>query len=388
MTPEDLDAPLRGGRQRGPRRPWTAAHIGLAIAGIAGIAFLGWVLLVDDPLGGEPSVTASIERRLAPPPGEKPPAPPPAETMRNGVPVLSPGDPMPASGPVIIRVPGAGGTTASGAPPEVVADLTESTKYGPLPRIGPDGRRPSEVYARPTAAAGKPQVAILVTGLGLAEGPTGEAIKKLPPGVTLGFSPYSTGLDRWLGEARSAGHETLLQVPLEPYDYPADDPGPQTLLTSLPAAANLDRLRWAMGRGAGYAGLATYMGAKFTASEEALAPVLTEVARRGLLVVDGTLGPKSLVARLGADIGLESARAEIVLDAAPDAARIDAELARLERAAVTNGKALAVASLAGLTTERIIEWAAGLEARGIALVPASAVAKPQAQPASPVVGAR
>lgn len=32
--------------------------------------------------------------------------------------------------------------------------------------------------------------------------------------------------------AREAGHEILLQLPMEPFDYPDSDPGPQTLLAS------------------------------------------------------------------------------------------------------------------------------------------------------------
>ena len=30
------------------------------------------------------------------------------------------------------------------------------------------------------------------------------------------------------GAARAAGHELFLEVPLEPFDYPDNDPGPQT----------------------------------------------------------------------------------------------------------------------------------------------------------------
>ena len=33
-----------------------------------------------------------------------------------------------------------------------------------------------------------------------------------------------------VARAREAGHEVLLEVPMEPFDYPDNDPGPQTLL--------------------------------------------------------------------------------------------------------------------------------------------------------------
>ena len=49
-------------------------------------------------------------------------------------------------------------------------------------------------------------------------------------------------LDRTTGAARAAGHELFLEVPLEPFDYPDNDPGPETLLTGQPPRANLDKL--------------------------------------------------------------------------------------------------------------------------------------------------
>ena len=48
---------------------------------------------------------------------------------------------------------------------------------------------------------------------------------------------------------------------MEPFDYPDNDPGPQTLLTSLEASQNIDRLHWLMSRFQGYVGIANHMGA-------------------------------------------------------------------------------------------------------------------------------
>ncbi len=41
--------------------------------------------------------------------------------------------------------------------------------------------------------------------------------------------------------ARSGGHEILLEVPLEPFDYPENDPGPDTLLTGQAPRDNLEQ---------------------------------------------------------------------------------------------------------------------------------------------------
>ncbi len=72
-----------------------------------------------------------------------------------------------------------------------------------------------------------------------------------------------------------------MQIPMEPFDYPDNDPGPHTPLTNLDAGGNIDRLHWLLGRFTGYAGVTNFMGAKLTSSPPALRPVLSEIASRG-----------------------------------------------------------------------------------------------------------
>src|SRR5690606_12235437 len=112
--------------------------------------------------------------------------------------------------------------------------------------------------------------------------------------------------------ARGAGHEVMLQIPLEPFDYPDNDPGPHTLLTSLPPAENVKRLRWLMGRFTGYAGVTNHMGAKFTAAQEALLPVLDEINRRGLIYLDDGTAARSRGDAIARDIGLGFASAQLL----------------------------------------------------------------------------
>ena len=117
-----------------------------------------------------------------------------------------------------------------------------------IPKIGADGARPAEIYARPVkpqaGRADQPRIAIVIDGLGIGANGTTEALAKLPAPVTFAFAPYGTDLERWVARARGEGHEVLLQVGMEPFDYPDNDPGPQTLLTSLTAEQNIDRLHW------------------------------------------------------------------------------------------------------------------------------------------------
>jgi hypothetical protein len=104
----------------------------------------------------------------------------------------------------------------------------------------------------------------------------------------------------------------LLQVPMEPFDYPDNDPGPQTLLTSLTPQQNIDRLYWLMSRFQGYVGIANAMGARFTASEPSFAPVLRETAKRGLIFVDDGSNPRSVAGRIAGANNLPFAKADVI----------------------------------------------------------------------------
>jgi len=260
-----------------------------------------------------------------------------------------------------------------------VPALVEESEYGPLPKIAADGRRPAEVYARPSlygqVAGGPPRVAVLVSGLGVPGAPDGDVIKGLPPPVSIAYGAYGRSLQDWVTKARAEGHEVLLEIPLEPKDYPAEDPGPHVLLTTLPTDENIKRLQWLMSRYTGYAGVTNDMGAKFEITEASLRPVLEEVKRRGLLYLDDGSVEGSVAGQVAKDIGLDYSVAQVQLDSA----QMAKDLATLEAAAKAQGAAIGVAKAEPATVKKIAEWAGSLESKGLVLVPVSAAMRSQRQ---------
>jgi len=252
------------------------------------------------------------------------------------------------------------------------------TPHGPIPKIAADGMRPAEAFAQPVKIIpGKPdapRIALIVSGLGVSASVTADAISKLPGAVTLAFMPYSYDVDHLAGRARREGHEVLLQAPMEPFGYPDNDSGPQTLLTSLTPEQNLERLYWLMSRFHGYVGIAGAMGARFTASEQSFAPILRETAKRGLIFVDDGANPRSVAGRIAGANNLPFAKADIIIDSVPTPAEIDHALGRLEMAARERGVVVGMSSALPVSIERIAKWAKAAEARGLQLVPITAVA--------------
>jgi polysaccharide deacetylase 2 family uncharacterized protein YibQ len=246
--------------------------------------------------------------------------------------------------------------------------LIEDGPFGPLPRIGPDGRRPLFAYARPfNFEDARPKVAVLVLGLGL-RAELFDAALALPGAIGLQLSPYAPDLAALVERARHAGYEVLLGLPMEPADYPASDPGPHTLLADSSRADNLKRLDWVLARAPGYVAVAG-AGAGFAGSEH-VAAVLDVLARRGLALIE--LGASQLETAAAA-AGLPYASAAHAIDQEPAALSIDFALAGLEAEALAGGSALGVAHDHPVTLERLRRWAATLEGKGLVLAPVSAV---------------
>lgn len=265
-----------------------------------------------------------------------------------------------------------------------VRELVEESQYGPLPKVATDGRRPIDVYARPSkyavsAPGAPPRIAVLVNGMGLSEGATAEAIKGLPAPISIAYGAYGRNLQDWVEKARQEGHEVLLQIPLEPLDYPTNDPGPHTLLTTLPPEENLKRLQWLMSRFTGYVGVTNLMGAKFEPAQASFAPVLEEVKARGLLFVDDGSVKDSAGGQIAGAIGLDYATGDVQIDATPSPDDIAKALARLEAVAKERGFAIGIASARPETIKQLSQWAGQLQAKNIILIPVSAAIRSQRQ---------
>lgn len=385
MTTDELNTPLvpRRSKRSGFAVPRAFYYVTGGILTAALGTFAVWTATVEDPLGGEPIAIVPADLR----------APPAARTSSVEAPTLAEGGEdvavRPADGQTVTIIDG-----TSGKRQEVVVGkapqpdppgsaggddrILEITRYGAIPKVGADGERAFEVYARPVKAsaesAGKPRIAILVGGLGVSATTTAEAVAKLPGAVTLGFAPYGTDLARMVQGARGDGHEIVLQVPMEPREYPENDPGPRTLLASLTAEQNIDRLHWFMSRFQGYVGIANYMGARFTAQEPALSPILRETARRGLIFIDDGGSSRSLASQIAGLNNVPFAKGALTLDAVPTAPEIDTALAKLEDIARERGSALGIAGAVPAAIDRIAAWARTAEERGFLLVPVSAIA--------------
>jgi uncharacterized protein len=253
-------------------------------------------------------------------------------------------------------------------------DLIEDTPDGKLPRIGSDGLRPFDYYARPWSGARGTRIAIVVSGLGISQTGTMRAVRDLPEEITLAFAANGNSLSRWVPEARRNGHEVLLQVPMEPFDYPDNNPGPGTLLTGKGSNANLTNLHQAMARMNSYTGVMNYLGGKLLSTPQALQPVMNDIAGRGLMFLDDGSIAQTLSGKVADSLSMPHAFADLTLDTDVNQEAILRKLDDLERIAQRNGSAIGVASGFDESISAIQKWATEAGGRGIEIVGVSALA--------------
>ena len=362
-----------------------------ALAGL--LALCGALALFGRPSDGDPAVETALKpfaahRKVA---AQKPPpqAAPDSNLIGAGPQPAAPVEPPPQAPPQTANAEPA-------LPPQLVpstiskpvragdaliADpaLIEGTAQGPLPRIADDGRTPFKAYAPPVVPGDKrPRIAVVISGLGFSAKETSAALDLLPPPVTLAFAPYDTDVQRWVTEARRRGHEVLMEVPMEPFDFPDSDPGPHTLLARASEDDNNQRLSWALGRFTGYVGITNLLGGRFLANSEALAPVMTNLKRRGLMFFDSGSATRSAAPDVAQSTGTLFAQSTVTLDTIQTAMEIDRRLSELEARARVSGAAAGAGFLYPVTVERIAMWAKGLPGRGFVLVPVSAIVPPSA----------
>jgi polysaccharide deacetylase 2 family uncharacterized protein YibQ len=252
--------------------------------------------------------------------------------------------------------------------------LLKKTDAGQIPIVGSDGRESWKAYARPFDAGDKrPRIAVVVYDLGLIKEAGEAAIAKLPPEITLSFSPYAPKLEDWVKRSHAGGHETLLDLPLDSKSFPLRDPGPAALISTQSSAENQRRLEAFLGRAQGYNGLLAVDGQRFLTVSSQVDMLFRALKQSGLLFIDNGLAGDSTTQRVAEMLDLPFAKASVMIDDRHFRTAVDIRLRKAEDDASAKGRALVLIPARPLFMDRVSAWAKDLSTRGIALAPVSAI---------------
>ena len=117
------------------------------------------------------------------------------------------------------------------------------------------------------------------------------------------------------------------------------------------------------------------MGSRFTMDAASLAPVMTELQRRGLLFLDSRTAPRSIAAATAIDFGVAAVARDVFIDHIRTPEAVREQLQALERIALKKGTAIGIGHPDDTTLEALREWIPAVANRGFQLVPLSMVAK-------------
>jgi polysaccharide deacetylase 2 family uncharacterized protein YibQ len=386
--PSEIERPLgqnlKSAGRLPVRRRFDARSLGTGLAALCLIATAGAISLRDRPFRIPAEVVVTTPEVAAPPAAE-------TKTSAQTLAPDSENDPAASTGPSIVTISPDDNAAAASKNVIVIRDpsaigqnlriahlpdraLVEQSESGPLPIRAADGRRPFDVYARPWSGARGARVAIVIGGLGVSQTGTQQALAKLPPEVTLGFASQGNSLGRWMQVARQGGHEIVVQVPLEPFDYPNTNPGRKTLTVDATPDENIENLHWSLSRITNYTGIMNYMGARFSADPQAMAPLMAELGKRGLLYLDDGSSARSVAPELALKNGVPFAAGDTAIDAVRERGEILKKLDQLEQTARAKGFAIGTGSAFDVTVGAVSSWINEAKKRGIEIVPISAVA--------------
>ncbi|MEM9277698.1 MAG: divergent polysaccharide deacetylase family protein [Pseudomonadota bacterium] len=260
--------------------------------------------------------------------------------------------------------------------------LIERGATGVIPKKSADGLRAMDVYSRQPDTEGNfgvARVVIVIGGLGISQSSTQSAIRELPGSVTLAFAPYGNSLTRWMQEARKGGHELLLQVPMEPLDYPQNDPGPHTLKAAADFEENLANLHWSMSRITNYVGVTNYLGNKMLQQPASLSPIFGELSKRGMLFFEDGTVKNSVSEGVALKELLPYARADILIDNVRSRAAIFEKLNKLSEQAKRTGLAIGMGNAFPDTINLVAQYVRQAKQNGIEITPLASIVKDPAR---------
>jgi polysaccharide deacetylase 2 family uncharacterized protein YibQ len=219
------------------------------------------------------------------------------------------------------------------------------------------------------SASHKPQIAIIVTNLGLNAIST-ELALSLPKEVALGFLPYTTTLKSFVSKAHLEGHEIFMYLPFETKRYPNDDPGRLPLLISETEKENIHRMHQLLHTFSEYIGVYGAPNEIFTAYPDAIDGILSEIAKYKLKLLIGRTSDHRIVGGENSQLVIPT---DVIIDAEPNIVSIKKQLDKLVTLAKNGKAAVGYANSYPVTIYTLKAWIATLEASGVEIVPVSRV---------------
>ena len=188
----------------------------------------------------------------------------------------------------------------------------------------------------------RPKIAIILDDVGYDIG----IIKKfldIDVPITLSILPQSPFQDQSAALAHNAGYDIMLHLPMEPNEYPTVNPGPGTLLTTMPPDELIGLLKKDLDQIPFIQGVNNHMGSKMTSQAEQMRQIFTVLKQRGLFFVDSRTTAQTICKASAELLRVPFEERDVFIDHQHNGDFIYHQMKELVRIAKAHGQAIGIA---------------------------------------------
>lgn len=226
---------------------------------------------------------------------------------------------------------------------------------------------PEESY---TPSTGGARMAIVIDDLGR-QMAVAKALADLPAPLTLSIMPGQAMSREVADLAARKGKEVLMHLPMEPKDYPENDPGPGALMSGMSPEEISRVLDADLVTVPGAVGINNHMGSRFTSDTEAMDRLMPFLAVRGLFFLDSYTTPDSVAYQKALAAGLKAVRRDVFLDNTDEREAIEDQLDELINLALRQGQAVGIGHPRDNTVAVLRDNLDRIGSAGVTIVPLS-----------------
>lgn len=220
---------------------------------------------------------------------------------------------------------------------------------------------------REAIAAVTGKIALVIDDFGYAYNDLARKFIFYPKPLTLSILPGQKATSAVARDARLAGREVLVHMPMEPLNEKFSDEG-YTLLAGQDAGTIRLRVRAALAQIPQALGINNHQGSRVTADRAMMKVVMAELKRQNKLFVDSRTSSASVALKVAREQGVRAAANQLFIDAEDDTDFITAQMNKAAQMAGDKGVVIAIAHMRKRTLKVLERMIPELEQQGIRFV--------------------
>jgi len=221
----------------------------------------------------------------------------------------------------------------------------------------------------PVRAAHRGDIVLILDDVGFDHQPLSSAMR-IDPNLNFSVLPNAARAHDFAELLHQNGFEVLCHLPMEPIDYPRQQPGANAVMTSMSDAEIARTTRDDIAAVPHAAGVNNHMGSRATRDARVMTSVLTAMPK-GMYFIDSRTVQGSVGERIARELKIPTASRQIFLDDVQQEAAVREQLRQLAGAAQEHGLAIGIGHMYEVTVRVLNAEVPNLRSRGFKIRRAS-----------------